>query len=65
MEKGFEHCGYCEKYPCNIFPAEPTKEETIQKIEVEKKWSWEDEKLMEAYACKKNMDEFRKVNKLW
>ena len=26
---------------------------SIKKIEVEKKWSWEDEKLMEAYACKK------------
>ncbi len=23
------------------------------------KWLWEDEKLMEAYACKKYMDEFR------
>ena len=64
MEKGIEHCGYCEKYPCNIFPAEPTKEEAIKKIEVEKKWTWEDEKLMEAYACRKNMDEFRKANKL-
>ena len=35
-------------------------EETIQKIEVEKQWTWEEEKLMEAYACKKNMDEFRR-----
>ena len=35
-------------------------EEIIKKIEVENKWTWEDEKLMEAYACKKNMDEFRK-----
>ena len=60
IEKGFIHCGYCEQYPCNIFPAEPTQEETIQKIEVEKQWTWEDEKLMEAYACKKNMDEFRR-----
>ena len=58
------HCGYCENYPCNIFPAEPTTEEVIQKIEVEKKWSWEDEKRMEAYSCKKNMDEFRKMNGL-
>lgn len=49
-----------ERYPCNIFPAEPTQEETIQKIEVERQWTWEDEKLMEAYACKKNIDEFRR-----
>lgn len=60
MEKGFAHCGYCERYPCNIFSAEPTQEETIRKIEVEKQWTWEDEKLMEAYACKSNMDEFRR-----
>ena len=60
IEKDFVHCGYCEQYPCDIFPAEPTQEETIQKIEVEKQWTWEDEKLMEAYACKKYMDEFRK-----
>ena len=31
-----------------------------KKIDVEKQWTWEDEKLMEAYTCKKNMDEFRK-----
>ena len=60
IEKGLIHCGYCEQYPCTIFPAEPTPEETIQKIEVEKQWTWEDEKLMEAYACKKNMDEFKR-----
>lgn len=60
MEKGHVHCGYCENYPCNIFPAEPTEEETYQKIEVEKQWTWDDEKLMEAYACKKYMDAFRK-----
>lgn len=60
IDKGYEHCGYCDQYPCDIFPAEPTEEETFQKIEVEKQWSWEDEKLMEAYACKKYMDEFRK-----
>ena len=60
MEKGHMHCGYCENYPCDIFPAEPSEEEIIQKIEVEKQWTWEDEKLMEAYQCKKNMEEFRK-----
>ena len=60
MEKGLVHCGYCEQYPCDIFPAEPTWEEKVQKIEVEKQWTWEDEKLMEADACKKNMDEFRR-----
>lgn len=59
MEKGHLHCGYCDRYPCDIFPAEPTQEEKLQKIEVEKQWTWEDEKLLEAYACKKYMDEFR------
>lgn len=58
--KGLEHCGYCEQYPCDIFPSEPTHEELVQKIDVEKQWTWEDEKLMEAYSCKKNMDEFRR-----
>ncbi len=28
-------------------------------INVEKLWTWEEEKLMEAYACKRYMDEFR------
>ena len=60
IEKGLEHCGYCDQYPCDIFPAELTHEELIQKIEVEKQWTWEDEKLMEAYYCKKYMDDFRK-----
>lgn len=60
FDKGLEHCGYCEKYPCDVFPAEPTHEELVQKIDVEKQWTWEDEKLMEAYSCKKNMDEFRR-----
>lgn len=60
MDKGLEHCAYCNHYPCDIFPAEPTQEELIQKIEVEQQWTWEDEKLMEAYTCKKNMDEFRR-----
>ncbi len=59
IEKDLEHCGYCDNYPCDIFPAEPTQEELIEKIDVEKQWTWEDEKLMEAYTCKKNMDEFR------
>ena len=40
IEKGFEHCGYCNQYPCDIFPAEPTEEELIQKIDVEKQWTW-------------------------
>ena len=59
LEKGLEHCGCCEQYPCGIFPAEPSDEEVRRKIEVEKLWTWEDEKLMEAYACRKHMDEFR------
>ena len=60
VDKGLVHCGYCDRYPCDIFPAEPTQEELVQKIDFEKQWTWEDEKLMEAYACKKNMDEFRR-----
>lgn len=60
MEKGLVHCGYCSNYPCDIFPAEPTAEELHQKINVEKQWTWEEEALMEAYTCKKNMDEFRR-----
>ena len=59
LEKGLEHCGCCEQYPCGIFPAEPSDEEVRRRIEVEKLWTWEDEKLMEAYACRKHMDEFR------
>ncbi len=59
MDRKIEHCGFCDQYPCNIFPAEPSDEELIQKIDVEEKWTWEDEKLMKAYTCKKNMDEFR------
>ena len=59
-DQGLEHCGYCDRYPCGIFPAEPTQEETRHKIEVEQQWTWEDQKLMAAYACRKYMDEFRK-----
>lgn len=60
IEKGLQHCGYCDKYPCEIFPAEPSAEELHQKIDVENQWTWDEEKLMEAYTCKKNMDEFRR-----
>lgn len=60
MEKGYDHCGYCESYPCEIFPAEPSPEEIDYMIDVEKRWSREDERCMAAYACKKFMDEFRK-----
>ncbi len=42
MDKGLAHCGYCDNYPCSIFPAEPTREETVKKIEVEKQWTWEE-----------------------
>lgn len=59
-ERGLIHCGYCEQYPCGIFPAEPTRKALVRKIDVEKQWTWEEEALMEAYSCKKNMDEFRK-----
>ena len=62
IDKGYTHCGYCENYPCQIFPAEPTHEELVQLIDVEKRWTWEEEKMLEAYNCKKNIDEFRKNN---
>ena len=60
MDRDLEHCGYCDSYPCAIFPAEPSAEVLHQKINIEKQWTWDDEKLMEAYTCKKNMDEFRR-----
>ena len=59
-EKGIKHCGYCDKYPCEDFPAEPSPEELKKYIDEEKRWTWEEEKLMEAYNCKKNMDDFRR-----
>ena len=59
-DRKLEHCGHCNSYPCAIFPAEPTAEELHQKIDIEHQWTWEDEKLMEAYTCKKNMDAFRR-----
>lgn len=60
MNRNIPHCGHCEQFPCSVFPAEPTEEETRRAIEVEHRWTWDDEKLMEAYACKRYMDEFRK-----
>ena len=63
MAQKLEHCGYCEKYSCEIFPAEPSHEELVQKINVEHQWTWEDEKLMEAYRCREYMDEFRRTQK--
>lgn len=60
LEKGFPHCGYCDAFPCAIFPAEPTEEELKQKIDIEKQWTWDDQSLMAAYQCRKNMEEFRK-----
>ena len=32
MEKGYDHCGCCESYPCEIFPAEPSPEEFANRI---------------------------------
>lgn len=63
LEKGLIHCGCCPQYPCERFPAEPSQEMLVQKIEVEKQWTWEDEQLMAAYTCKKNMDAFRREGK--
>ena len=54
INKKYLHCGYCDQYPCDIFPSEPTQEELVQKIEVEKRWTWEDEKLMENFLVSKN-----------
>ena len=34
----------------------------VQLIDVERRWTWEEEKMLEAYNCKKHMDEFRKNN---
>ena len=59
ISKKLEHCGYCADYPCEIFPAEPSREELVNAIDNEGKWTWEDEKLMEAYNCKKYIDEWR------
>lgn len=59
LSKGIQHCGYCDGFPCSIFPAEPTEDELRQKIDIEKLWTWEDEKLMKAYQCRKNMEEFK------
>ena len=53
----------CEKYPCDIFPTEPSYKELVQLIDVEKRWNWEEEKLLEAYNCKKNIDRFKKLRK--
>lgn len=63
-ERRLPHCGCCSQYPCAIFPAEPSHEEVMQKIEGEKRWTWDDEKLMEAYSCRRNMDLFRAQNGL-
>lgn len=55
-----EHCGYCKEYEgCKTFPAELPHDQLVQKIEVEKKWTWDDEKLMSCYNCKQFMDAFR------
>ena len=64
INKKYLHCGYCDQYPCDIFPSEPTQEELVQKIDVEKRWTWEDEKLMEAYSCKKIWMSLKKVE-IW
>ena len=64
LNKGLEHCGYCDAFPCPVFPAEMTEAKLRQKIDVEKQWTWDDEKLMEAYRCRKNMEEFRNKTRM-
>lgn len=59
LHKDLAHCGHCAQYPCADFPVEPTKEELHRKIDIEKQWTWQEEALMEAYRCKRNMDAFR------
>lgn len=60
--RGIPHCGYCPDYPCPDFPAEPPQEALVQAIDVEKRWSWDEERLMNAYRCKVNMDAWRKAH---
>lgn len=60
LGRGLRFCGDCDSYPCAIFPAEPDEDEVRRKIEVEKQWTWEDEALMAAHACRRNMDEYRR-----
>ncbi len=64
INKGIDHCGQCDGYPCQLFPAEPTQEELHQKIDVEHQWTWDEEALMAAYRCKHYMDEYRKQHNL-
>lgn len=60
--RGIPHCGYCREYPCPDYPAEPTPEELVQAIDVEKRWTWEEERLMSAYRCRAYMDAWRKAH---
>ena len=60
LDKGYTTYFKLQQAISELIDSEFVEEETIQKIEVERCWTWEDEKLMEAYTCKKNMDEFRK-----
>ena len=62
-DRKLRHCGECGRYPCSIFPAEPEEAELEQKIDIEKRWTWDEEVLMEAYCCKRNMDAFRAEQK--
>ena len=57
--RNLRHCGECAQYPCSSFPVEPDELELKQKIDVEKRWTWQEEALMEAYRCKRNMDAYR------
>lgn len=58
--KGVPHCGHCADYPCSAFPAEPTQEELKRAIEEERRWTWQEERLMTAYRCRENMDAWRR-----
>lgn len=49
------HCGHCPDYPCPDFPAEPTQAELVQAIDVERRWTWAEERLMTAYRCRANI----------
>lgn len=62
QERGIPHCGHCPDYPCAVFPAEPAKEELVQAIDVQRRWTWQDEQLMTAYRCRANMDAWRQAH---
>ena len=60
LARELEHCGQCLDYPCAAFPAEPTQAELEQAIDVEHRWTWQEERLMMAYRCRENVEAWRR-----